>query len=640
MQDIKMAEPWNIQKSREIYNIAHWGGGYFDINAAGQVVALRAPGQGAKGVSLHQVAEDLKAQGLSLPVLVRFVDVLRHRVDSLCQAFEQAMARKNYSGTYTAVYPIKVNQNQSVVKEIFNHGQHRVGLEAGSKPELLAVLALSRQNGGIVVCNGYKDREYIRLALIGLRLGHRVYIVIEKRSELELVLEESARLGIRPLIGVRVRLSSISAGKWQNSGGEKAKFGLSAGQVIKMVERLAEVQMLDCLELLHCHLGSQIANIRDIQQGMKECARFYAELRRLGANITTVDVGGGLGVDYEGTRSRSFCSANYSLEEYARNIVAVIRDVCNEVNLPHPNIITESGRAMTAHHAVLITNVIDFESFYANNDIAPLSEEELDDVASLRELAHNLAQVGQAATSPVEIYHNATHHLTEIQTLYVHGVVTLEQRAVAERLYLETCQRLRSCLQPGVRNQREIVDELNEKLADKYFCNFSLFQSMPDVWAIGQIFPVVPLMRLDEEPTRRGVVEDITCDSDGRIDFYVDGEGVEPSLPLHPVRENEPYLLGVFLVGAYQEILGDMHNLFGDTHSVNIELGEDGSYRLLEQRLGDSVSYVLSYVHFERDELIAAYEQKLAKSALAPAERESYLEELVAGLDGYTYLED
>ena len=634
-----MADSWDIQKSRDLYNIAHWSGGYFDIGESGEVIAVPPSGKADGGVSLIELARELKAQGLSLPILVRFADILHHRVDALCQAFDQAKNEKAYSGSYTAVYPIKVNQNQRVVKEIFRHGQQRVGLEAGSKPELLAVLALSRQDGGVVICNGYKDREYIRLALIGLRLGHRVHIVIEKRSELELVLEESSKMGIRPLLGVRVRLSSISAGNWQNSGGEKAKFGLSAGQLIKMVECLKEVDMLDCLALLHCHLGSQIANIRDIQQGIKECGRFYAELRRLGTDITTIDVGGGLGVDYEGSRSRSFCSTNYSLEEYARNIVGVLRDICNDAELPHPDIITESGRAMTAHHAVLLTNVIDFECVDVEDTSLSLDEED-EEIASLRELADCFFQLSQDKVSPVEIYHNATHHIAEIQSMYVHGLLSLEQRAKAEHLYIQICQRLKKLLQPSVRNQREIVDELNEKLADKYFCNFSLFQSMPDVWAIDQIFPVVPLTRLDEQPTRRGVIEDITCDSDGRMDYYVEGEGVEASLPLHEIRRNEPYLLGVFLVGAYQEILGDMHNLFGDTHSVNVTFDDDGQYRLSGLRDGDSVSYVLNYVHFERDELIDAYQEKLAKLNLTVKERDGFMEELVAGLDGYTYLED
>ena len=634
-----MPEHWNIQKSRDLYNVVHWSGGYFDINAAGEVVAVCRPGDVENGVSLQKLAQDLQRQQLSMPVLVRFVDVLHHRIDALRQAFEQAIADQSYTGRYTAVYPIKVNQNQGVVKEILHHGQQHVGLEAGSKPELLAVLALSNQQGGVIVCNGYKDREYIRLALIGLRMGHRVYIVIEKCSELELVLEESAKLGIKPLLGVRVRLASIGAGKWQNSGGEKAKFGLSAGQVIQLIERLRAVSRLDCLALLHCHLGSQIANIHDIRHGITECARFYVELRRLGANLQSVDVGGGLGVDYEGTRSRSFCSANYSLEEYARNIVTVMHDVCTQAKLPHPNIITESGRAMTAHHAVLLTNVIDVESVDSKRESESVGLQG-ESVAGVQRLQQNLKNINDATVSPIEAYHEANHCLLDIQTQYVHGIVGLAQRAHAEQLYLQTCLMLRERLQSSVRSHREIIDELTEKLADKYFCNFSLFQSMPDVWAIDQVFPVMPLSRLDEQPTRRGVVEDITCDSDGRIDLYVDSDGIESSLPLHEPKENELYLLGIFLVGAYQEILGDMHNLFGDTHSVNVVMSDEGDYRLLEQRHGDSVSYVLNYVHFERDELIRAYEGKIASLALSKKESEQYLGELSAGLDGYTYLED
>ncbi len=631
-----MSESWSVQKSRELYNVKHWGGDYFEINGAGEVVAIRLPGVSDEGVSLFHLVQELKAQGFSLPILVRFVDVLRHRVDMLCQGFEQAIGARNYSGDYTAVYPIKVNQNKSVVNEILSYGQARVGLEAGSKPELLAVLAMSGQNG-VVVCNGYKDRAYIRLALMGLRLGHRVYIVIEKRSELNLVLKASAQLGVRPLLGVRVRLSSISAGKWQNSGGEKAKFGLSAGQLIKMIAQLSSANMLDCLQLLHCHLGSQIANIGDIQKGMEECARFYAELRGLGANIQTVDVGGGLGVDYEGTRSRSFCSVNYSVEDYACSIVDALQAVCEETGWSQPDIMTESGRAMTAHHAVLLTNVIDFEGGDGEEVNLPEAQQAIE---SLDALKAGFAQAEQCTASPVEIYHNATQQLAEAQALYVRGEVSLAQRAFAEQVYIKICQCLRTRLRSSVRGQRDIVDELNVKLAAKYFCNFSLFQSMPDVWAIEQIFPVLPLARLDEEPTCRGVIEDITCDSDGRIDHYVEGDGIESSLPLHTLKGNEDYFLGVFLVGAYQEILGDMHNLFGDTHSVNVELTENGAYRLLEKRRGDNVSDVLNYVHFERDELILAYERKLKASTLTPIERERYLAELTAGLNGYTYLED
>lgn len=625
---------WTIQQSRDTYNIAHWSGGYFDINASGHV-SVRPDRRGDDGVDLYAVAQEVRDSGLAYPVLVRFSNILHDRVDTLCNAFADAMAASDYQGRYTAVYPIKVNQQRSVIDEILAHGGERVGLEAGSKPELMATLALSATSGGTVVCNGYKDREYIRLALIGLQLGHRVFIVVEKRSELELVIREARNLGVTPLLGMRVRLASIGAGKWQNTGGERSKFGLSATQALQTVQRLREAGMLDSLQMLHVHLGSQIANIRDIQRGLREVGRYYAELHRLGAPVHTVDVGGGLGVDYEGTRSRSFCSMNYSVQEYANNVVHTLWETCDAHGLPQPNIITEAGRAMTAHHAVLITNVTDIEQVPGPDSPEPPTDD-------APQILHNLYQVLDSLTqrSALEGYHDAAHWLAEAQSMYTHGVLTLDQRAEAERLYFAICKRVHPLLQPHSRAHRETLDELNDKLADKYFCNFSIFQSIPDVWAIQQIFPIVPLHRLDEAPSRRAVLEDITCDSDGRIDNYVDREGVDSTLPLHPLKADEPYLLGVFLVGAYQEILGDMHNLFGDTDSVNLELTSEGGYRLVRARQGDTVESVLRYVHIDAEALRAALREKMARTAFSPQQRAAYLEELEAGLTGYTYLED
>jgi arginine decarboxylase len=585
---------------------------------------------------MFELSREIKAAGLSLPVLVRFSDILRHRVETLCRAFDRAMQADAYRGQYTSVYPIKVNQQKSVVEKILARNDGRVGLEAGSKPELLAVLAQSRQDGGVVVCNGYKDREYIRLALIGLALGHRVYIVVEKPTELELVIREAGNLGITPLIGLRMRLASIGAGKWQNSGGEKSKFGLSASQVLDAIARLRAADLLPSLQMMHFHMGSQIANIQHIQLGMREAARYYAEFRAAGADIRVLNVGGGLGVDYEGTRSRSFCSMNYSIDEYAHNIVHAVSEICAENKLPHPDIVTESGRAVTAHHAVLITNVVDTESAPGADSVPKATENE---PAIIRDLWQTLATLSER--SVVEAYHDAAYRLSEAQGMFSHGVLTLAQRARAEQIYFAICWKVRELLQPASRTHREILDELNEKLADKYFCNFSLFQSMPDHWAIDQIFPVVPLNRLNEPPTRRGVMQDITCDSDGSIDLYVDGEGIDSTLPLHPLRENEPYLLGIFLVGAYQEILGDMHNLFGDTDSVHVELLPDGDHRLLQAARGDTVDSVLRYVHFNADDLLAAYRAKIERAPSLGAEnRGSYLAELAEGLKGYTYLED
>ena len=624
---------WTIQRARDTYNIAHWGNGYFDINPEGHVTVCPDP-RADKALDLYALTHEFAAHNLTLPVLVRFSGILQHRVQELCGAFDSAMRRDDYRGRYTAVYPIKVNQQKSVVDALLAHGGERLGLEAGSKPELLAVLARSRPDG-IVVCNGYKDREFIRLALIGKQIGHRVHIVVEKLSELDLVIEESKALGIVPLLGVRVRLASIGAGKWQNTGGDKSKFGLSAAEVLRVIERLRAEKLLESLQMMHFHMGSQIANIQHIQSGMREGARYYAELRKLGAKITVINVGGGLGVDYEGTRSRSFCSMNYSVTEYTNNIVRALWEICHERNLPHPDIVSESGRALTAHHAVLITNVLDVERAPAvESPNAPAADEP----QIIQDLWAGLQSL--AARPPLEVYHDAAHWLHEAQTMFNHGVLTLKERARAEDIYFSTCRAVRARLQPGTRVHRETLDELNEKLADKVFCNYSLFQSMPDHWAIDQVFPILPLSRLNEAPTRRAVLQDITCDSDGRVDLYVDGEGVETSLPLHALKPGEPYLLGIFMVGAYQEILGDMHNLFGDTDSVHVQLMSSGKYELVQPRRGDTVDSVLRHVNFEPQELIVDYRAKVeGAKGLSPAQRTNYLAELTAGIEGYTYLE-
>jgi len=626
---------WSIAQARDTYNIAHWGNGYFDINDKGHVIARPDPRASHPGVDLYALTQEFAGQGLTLPVLVRFSGILHHRIDELCNAFGTAMRADGYQGRYTAVYPIKVNQQRSVVDAMLAHGGERIGLEAGSKPELLAVLARSR-TGGIVICNGYKDREYIRLALLGKRLGIRVHIVVEKLSELEMVLQESKALGITPLLGVRVRLASLGAGKWQNTGGEKSKFGLSADEVLRVAEHLRSANMLDALCLMHFHMGSQIANIQHIQTGLREAVRYYAALRDAGAPIATVNVGGGLGVDYEGTRSRSFCSMNYSVAEYAHNIVHALKEICDERKLPHPDIVTESGRAMTAHHAVLITNVTDVEQAPGAATPAPATADEPQVIQDLWRGLHDIAN-----HPTLETYHDAVHSLEQAQGMFAHSLLTLAQRARAEQLYFATCRAVRDKLQPGTRAHREALDELNEKLADKFFCNFSLFQSMPDHWAIDQIFPVLPLNRLNERPERRAVLRDITCDSDGRIDLYVDGEGIEATLPLHAPKPGEPYLLGIFMLGAYQEILGDMHNLFGDTDSVHVEPTADGGYKLTQARRGDTVGSVLRYVHFDAEDLLGAYREKIAEvKDLDSDTRKAYLKEFQEGLDGYTYLED
>ena len=610
--NLSQNEIWSIEQSTDTYAINNWGDGYFSINAHGHVCVKPTSNKEIE-LDLYEIAQSLKDKNLSLPVLVRFTDILKDRVTRLADAFEKACVSHNYRGQYTPVYPIKVNQQRQVVEGILS--ADKIGLEAGSKPELLAVMALS--NKGLVVCNGYKDRAYIRLALIGIKMGLNLFLVIEKPLELELIIEEAAKLNIKPQLGVRVRLSSISAGKWQNSGGEKSKFGLHAHEAIQLIERLKQTDLLDSLKLLHFHMGSQIANIHDIKIALKEAGQFYIELHRLGAHIKIIDAGGGLGVDYDGSRSRRESSINYSLEEYAQNIVRSFAELCAEKKIPQPDIITESGRALTAHHAVLITNVTDVESVYTNNE----------ELLALPAVHNN-----------VEHFHDAQYALSEARARFTQDKLSITELAKAENEYALLCQQIKSQLNPNTQSEAVILQELNEKLADKVFCNFSLFQSMPDIWGIDQIFPIMPIHRLDEQPTRRAVIQDLTCDSDGRIDQYIDGQNIENTMPLHSIDSDKPYFIGFFMVGAYQEILGDMHNLFGDTHSINIKLDDNG-YHFYDFQEGEHVSDLLDYVHISTEELKAAYRDKLAKTNLSDLQRQDYEEELIAGLTSYTYLE-
>ena len=535
----------------------------------------------------------------------------------------------SYDAAYTSVYPIKVNQQHCVVRDILQGGD-QVGLEAGSKPELMAVIALSRAQG-VIVCNGYKDREYIRLALIGQKLGHKVFIVVEKPSEIALILQEAEELKVEPEIGIRIRLASVGKGKWQNSGGEKAKFGLSASQVLKAIEQLQQSKKLHCLKLLHFHMGSQIANIHDLQTGLQEAARHYVELHALGARLEVLDVGGGLAVDYDGSASRNECSMNYSLDEYAYNVLHIVQNTCQQHAIKCPQIITESGRALTAHHAMLITNIIETES------IEPEVQSVMIDNECIQELQAIISGLKQ--NTAIEQYRHAQYWFDRAQNQYNAGQLTLAGRAQVEQLYFVICRQLQKLLQHSSRVQREILDEINEKMADKYFCNFSVFQSMPDVWGIDQVFPIVPLHRLNEVPDRRGIIHDLTCDSDGHIEYYSDSHGVEKTLPLHAVREGEEYWLGMFLLGAYQEILGDMHNLFGDTDAINVVLDNQGGYKLEEAEYGDSVEQLLAYVHFNIGDMLQAYQKKIAAARLEDKEGAAILAALQEGMKGYTYFE-
>jgi arginine decarboxylase len=630
LKDALQKDNWSIAESRRLYQIPAWSEGYFDVNEAGHLIARPRKSEN-HAIDLYTLACQLAEQGQTPPVLLRFTDILQHRVDALCESFAAARQQYNYQAGYTAVYPIKVNQQRKVIEDIIRHGGNRIGLEAGSKPELLTIIALSAP-GNTVICNGYKDQEYIRIALIGQQLGLRVFIVVEKISELKMILKVAREMNITPHLGVRVRLASVAEGNWQNTGGEKSKFGLHSAQVIAAVEELKSAGWLDCLQLLHFHIGSQISNIQHFQRSLREGTRFFHELRSMNVPIACADVGGGLGIDYEGTQSRNYCSVNYTMQEYAETVVHAFADICRQHNLPQPEIITEAGRAMTAHHAMLITNVTGVERVPGLDKASAVTADEPPVVQELGKLLQSLNR-----KRAVQVYHDALHRFEEAKGMFVHGVINLQQRARVEELFYSICRKIQSLLK---NDQQELLNELNEKLADKYFCNFSLFQSMPDSWAIDQIFPIVPLHRLNERPTQRAMIEDLTCDSDGMVKKYVDGEGITTSLPIHAPPENEPYLIGIFLLGAYQEILGDMHNLFGDTASVNIELLPDGNYQLTEIHQGDSVADLLDYVNISGKTLEYCYKQKINAAGLDKFLETRYLNELIQGLGGYTYLED
>ncbi|WP_032554670.1 arginine decarboxylase [Vibrio splendidus] len=629
----------NLERIRAEYNVKHWSQGFYGIDDNGEVYV--SPSETEHQVPLSQIVKQLEQRNIGLPALVRFPQIVHQRVHNICNAFNQAIDEYQYDNRYLLVYPIKVNQQKEVVDEILASQaqleQKQLGLEAGSKPELLAVLALAQKASSVIVCNGYKDREYIRLALIGEKLGHKVFIVLEKLSELDLVLSEAKALGVKPRLGLRIRLASQGAGKWQASGGEKSKFGLSASQVLTVIERLKAENQLDVLELVHFHLGSQMANIRDVRNGVSEAARFYCELRDIGAQLKYLDVGGGLAVDYDGTRSQSSNSMNYGLLEYARNIVMTVGDICKLYNQPQPVIISESGRSLTAHHAVLVTNVIGTESYSPEDMAAP----EADAPMLLNNMWKNFLELdaGNDDRALIEIYNDTQSDIAEAHNQFATGMLNLQHRAWAEQMSLRINYELSSRMSTKNRYHRPILDELSERLADKFFVNFSLFQSLPDAWGIDQVFPVLPLSGLDNADERRAVVLDITCDSDGTIDQYVDGQGIETTLPVPAWNPDEPYLMGFFLVGAYQEILGDMHNLFGDTHSVVVNVDESGEANIDYINEGDTVEDMMRYVHIDTD-LIRQNYRDLVTAKVPAQEQQSVLEELEQGLMGYTYLED
>ncbi|ACT14721.1 biosynthetic arginine decarboxylase [Pectobacterium aroidearum] len=637
MQEVAMNDR-NASEMLRTYNIAWWGNNYYDVNELGHISVCPDPDVPEARVDLARLVKDMQRDNHQrLPALFCFPQILQHRLRSINAAFKQARESFGYEGGYFLVYPIKVNQHRRVIESLANSGEP-LGLEAGSKAELMAVLGHAGMTRTVIVCNGYKDREYIRLALIGEKLGHKVYLVIEKMSEIRLVLEEAERLNVVPRLGVRARLASQGSGKWQSSGGEKSKFGLAAIQVLQLVEMLREAGKLDSLQLLHFHLGSQLANIRDIATGVRESARFYVELHKLGVNIQCFDVGGGLGVDYEGTRSQSDCSVNYGLNEYANNVIWGIGDACNEHGLPHPTVITESGRAVTAHHTVLVSNIIGVE----RNEFSEPTEPEEDAPRALESLWSTWKEIKQPGKrrSLREWLHDSQMDLHDVHTQYTHGMLDLTQRAKAEQLYLSICQMIQEQLDPSNRAHRPVIDELQERMADKLYVNFSLFQSMPDAWGIDQLFPVLPLEGLDKPPERRAVLLDITCDSDGTIDHYVDGDGIATTMPMPPYDPENPPLLGFFMVGAYQEILGNMHNLFGDTSTVDVFVFQDGTVEIEESDEGNTVADMLEYVQLDPEVLMTRFRDQVKETDLDAELQAQFMEEFETGLYGYTYLED
>ncbi|MBI3867671.1 MAG: biosynthetic arginine decarboxylase [Verrucomicrobia bacterium] len=636
------APAWTIEDARHLYNIRRWGASYFDINAAGHVVATPVQGTGA-AVELTDIIEEARARGLRFPLLIRFQDILRHRVESINLAFRAAIKEFNFQGRYRGVFPIKVNQLREVVEEILDAGKpFQFGLEVGSKPELYAGLALQNQPDGMIICNGYKDAQFIRMALLGIKLGRRVIMVVEKLEELRHIVTLSKQFGVEPLIGIRARLMSKGAGKWAESGGENAKFGLSTAELLDATALLESEGLGHCFKLLHFHIGSQVPDILTVKKAVQECSRLYAKLRKMGFAIEFIDVGGGLGVDYDGSRSAFDSSTNYTLQEYANDIVYYIADVCNVENVPHPDIVSESGRAIVAHHSVLVVEV--FGSIEKNRPSTALTygEDEHALVRELLDIRKNLAKLNK-----LEAYHDALEHKEDAHQMFTLGLLSLPDKAKIESLFWEVGREVVD----GFRGQSYIPEEirkLEDLLGDQYLCNFSVFQSLLDHWALGQLFPIMPISRLDERPTREATLVDITCDSDGQINKFIDLRDVRDTLPLHELRKNangqEPYHLGFFLMGAYQDIMGDLHNLFGRVNEVHVFLDPDepAGYYIEEIIEGSTVVQALSAVQYDENELKrqmkAQIDEAIKSDRMKPSEGMRLLDDYEKGLREYTYL--
>jgi len=628
-------EKWTIRDSLDLYHVLDWGSGFFAINDAGDV-EVRPKTNDERSIDLLELVEDLGRRGVRTPLLIRFNDILDSRVRGLNDCFREAIEELDYRGSYRGVYPIKVNQQRHVVEELIQYGApEKMGLEAGSKPELLIALAMLDTPGALIICNGYKDRAYVETALLAQRLGRTPIIVVDRFNEIDLILKTSRELGIRPHLGIRARLNTKGAGRWVESTGDRSKFGLSSMEIVAAVDRLASEDMLDCVELMHFHIGSQITAARAHKDALSEASRIFVGLHEMGAKPSLIDAGGGLGVDYDGSRTDFHSSKNYSMQEYANDVVSFIQEACDAENLPHPDIVTESGRALTAHHSVLIFDVLGVNEVLSDSRPNPVTD---DDPKVLRDLAEVWSDT--STENVQESYHNAVLLKEEASTMFSLGYLNLKGKARVEHQFAKCCEKILDLL----RELPEVPEDLAEfenGLVDTYFGNFSVFQSAPDHWAVKQVFPVMPIHRLDEQPTRRGVFADLTCDSDGKIDQFINPREAKNLIELHPWT-GAPYFIGVFLVGAYQEILGDLHNLFGDTNAVHVALGDEGGYTVDHIVEGDAVEDVLAYVQYERRPLIEKVrriiEGALRSKDISLEESARLLERYEQGLKGYTYL--
>ena len=627
---------WTIEDSKELYNINGWGTSYFGINEDGNVYVN--PSKNNVKIDIRQIIDELALRDVTTPVLLRFPDILDNRIEKMASCFKKAAKEYNYKGESFIIYPIKVNQMQPVVDEIISHGRKfNLGLEAGSKPELHAVIAVQCKSDSLIICNGYKDENYIELAMLAQKLGKHIFLVVEKLNEIDVIAKAAKRLNVKPNLGIRIKLASSGSGKWAESGGDASKFGLTSSELLQAFDKLDEVGLHDCVKLIHFHIGSQITKIRRIQNALTEAGQYYVNLRKMGYNIEYVDCGGGLGVDYDGTRSsNSESSVNYSIQEYINDCVYSFTDVANRNGIPHPNIITESGRSLAAHHSVLVLDVLGAASL-------PVMPEEFEAKPTDHKLVKDLYEIWCNLTpkTMLEDWHDAEQIREDSLDLFAHGMINLKTRAEIEAMYWSVCHEINGL----TRGMKHIPDELrglDKLLADKYFCNFSLFQSLPDCWGIDQLFPIMPLQRLDERPSRNCTLQDITCDSDGKISNFVAGGTLSNVLPVHALRKNEPYYIGVFLVGAYQEILGDMHNLFGDTNAAHISVKDD-TYHIDQIIDGETVEEVLEYVQYNPKKLVRQIEQWVTKSVkegkLSLEEGKEFLSNYRSGLYGYTYLE-